>query len=207
MGSAVAFARNGPPNQIFPSASSRSPRISSMDSMPVESRTSPSGIPTRRVPPRSGCGARTRGMQHQRIDIPQWGGRPADAQGLLESDRHSSAKVTSQPQRGAPGKQEITVDWRHGAGDRIGYQIEAFTRPLDAARNAPSPTRHLTGFVPSQYGFHFANAFPSVPDITISIPFGKVEFGDASEGLCGGMVYYLSHAAPFLAGDAGVRTT
>jgi hypothetical protein len=28
-----------------------------------------------------------------------------------------------------------------------------------------------------------------VPDITIPIPFGRVEFGDASKGLCGGMVF------------------
>lgn len=113
---------------------------------------------------------------------------------ILESDRHSSAKVTSQPQRGAHGKQKITVDWKHGAGDKVDYQLEAFTRPADAPRNAPSPTRLLTGFVPSEHGFHFANAFPSVPDITIPIPFGKVEFGDASQGLCGGMVFFaLDH--------------
>jgi len=108
---------------------------------------------------------------------------------ILESDIHSSAKVTSQPQRGAHGKQKITVDWRHGVGDKVSYQLEVSTRPANSPRNAPSPTRQLTGFVPSQNGFHFANAFPSVPDITIPIPFGKVEFGDASEGLCGGMVF------------------
>src|SRR6266511_3918489 len=35
----------------------------------------------------------------------------------------------------------------------------------------------------------FQQRLSSVPDITIPIPFGKVEFGDASEGLCGGMVF------------------
>lgn len=108
---------------------------------------------------------------------------------ILESDRYSSAKVVSQPPLGAQGNQSITVDWRHGASNKIAYQIEAFTRPADSPQKMPSPTRQLTGFVPSQHGFRFANAFPSVPDITIPLPFGKVEFGDASEGLCGGMVF------------------
>ena len=108
---------------------------------------------------------------------------------INESDKHSGAKVTSQPLRGALGKQEIKVDWWHGDGDKVSYQIEAFTRPVDSPPNAPSATRQLTGFVPTQHGFHFANAFPSIPDITIRIPFGRVEFGDASNGLCGGMVF------------------
>ena len=108
---------------------------------------------------------------------------------LYEADSHSGARVIAQPPPGAPGAQEISVEWWHGTGDRVSYQLEAFTRPLDFAPDAPSPTRQLTGFVPKQHGFRFANAFPSVPDITIPIPFGRVEFGDASDGLCGGMVF------------------
>lgn len=108
---------------------------------------------------------------------------------LYEADSHSGARVIEQPPSGALGSQEISVGWWHGTGDRVSYQLEAFTRPVDFPADAPSPTRHLTGFVPGQHGFHFANAFPSVPDITIPIPFGRVEFGDASQGLCGGMVF------------------
>jgi hypothetical protein len=108
---------------------------------------------------------------------------------LYEADSHSGARVIAQPPLGALGTQEIRVEWWHGTGDRVGYQLEAFTRPLDSPPDAPSPTRQSTGFAPGQHGFHFANAFPSVPDITIPIPFGKVVFGDASEGLCGGMVF------------------
>jgi hypothetical protein len=108
---------------------------------------------------------------------------------FYESDRHSGAKVIAQPPRGAPGTQEITVEWWHGSGDKVSYQLEAFTQPADAPPDSPSPTRQLTGFVPEQHGFHFPNAFPAVPDITISIPLGRVEFGDASNGLCGGMVF------------------
>jgi hypothetical protein len=47
----------------------------------------------------------------------------------------------------------------------------------------------MTGFIPSQHGFRFANSFPHVPDITLNIPFGKIVLGDAADGLCGGMVF------------------
>lgn len=58
--------------------------------------------------------------------------------------------------------------------------------------------RRLTGFLPSRHGFHFSNQFPSVPAITIPLLFGKLKLGDASNGLCGGMVFCaLDH---FLAG-------
>ena len=106
-----------------------------------------------------------------------------------EADSHSGARVLTQPPQGARGKQEIRVEWWHGVADKTRYQLEVFTCPAESESNAPSPTRQLTGFVPREHGFHFANSFPSVPDITIPIPFGKVEFGDASQGLCGGMVF------------------
>jgi hypothetical protein len=113
---------------------------------------------------------------------------------INEADKHSGAKVTSQPPRGAHGKQEIKVDWRHGHGDRVSYQLEAFTRPQKDSQNPTSLTQQLTGFVPQQHGFHFPNAFPAVPDISFPTPFGKVQIGDASKGLCGGMVFYaLDH--------------
>jgi hypothetical protein len=108
---------------------------------------------------------------------------------LYQADLHSGAKVIAQPPRGARGTQEIKVQWWHGTGDKVIYQIEAFTCPIDDLPNAPSPTQQLTGFVPRQHGFQFANAFPSVPDITIPIPLGRIELGDASKGLCGGMVF------------------
>ena len=97
--------------------------------------------------------------------------------------------MVAQPERGALGPQEIHVEWWHGTGDRVSYQLEAFTRPLDSPPNASSPTQQRTGFVPKEHGFSFANAFPPVPDITIPIPFGRIELGDASKGLCGGMVF------------------
>jgi hypothetical protein len=57
-----------------------------------------------------------------------------------------------------------------------------------------SPT--VGDFTPSARGFHFPNAFPpgtpALPGIpaTISIPhFGSIAVNDASNGLCGGMVF------------------
>lgn len=47
-----------------------------------------------------------------------------------------------------------------------------------------------TRFVPSEHGFAFANYFPKgTPVFVVRTPFGKLRLGDASAGLCGGMVY------------------
>jgi hypothetical protein len=59
----------------------------------------------------------------------------------------------------------------------------------------------VPGFKPSLNGFHFANAWPSGP----TVRFGRLDprifgVGDASTGLCGGMVY--SVADLFVAGVA-----
>jgi hypothetical protein len=49
----------------------------------------------------------------------------------------------------------------------------------------------VEGFLPSTSGFHFANAFPSVPLVTARLPGIPVDIpiGNAALGLCGGMVY------------------
>jgi hypothetical protein len=48
----------------------------------------------------------------------------------------------------------------------------------------------VSGFLPSSAGFHFSNStFPHVPDLTISVFGQMIGIGDASNGLCGGMVY------------------
>jgi hypothetical protein len=48
----------------------------------------------------------------------------------------------------------------------------------------------VAGFKPSTHGFHFANAFPHVPVLRIRFPgIGSLPIGDASNGLCGGMVF------------------
>ncbi len=48
----------------------------------------------------------------------------------------------------------------------------------------------VPGFTPSVNGLHFVNAFPHEPDVVVDAPpFGRIEIGDASNGLCGGMVF------------------
>src|SRR5258706_9169340 len=49
----------------------------------------------------------------------------------------------------------------------------------------------VTGFLPSTSGFKFQNRFPvGCPVVTVAIPgIGSFPIGDASNGLCNGMVY------------------
>jgi hypothetical protein len=44
-------------------------------------------------------------------------------------------------------------------------------------------------FQPSQHGFSFLNSWPSQPAVVLKTPFGDIDVGDASGGLCGGMVF------------------
>jgi hypothetical protein len=45
----------------------------------------------------------------------------------------------------------------------------------------------VPGFLPSANGLHFANSYPSGPDLHI----GPIGIGDAARGLCGGMSWYV----------------
>src|SRR4051794_15771186 len=49
----------------------------------------------------------------------------------------------------------------------------------------------VAGFLPSTSGMRFTNRFPSgIPIVDISLPIGRsIPVGDASNGVCGGMVY------------------
>lgn len=47
----------------------------------------------------------------------------------------------------------------------------------------------VSGFVPSAQGFHFANSWPHVAAFTVNVRGFDVPVGDASKGLCGGMVF------------------
>jgi hypothetical protein len=58
----------------------------------------------------------------------------------------------------------------------------------------------VAGFLPSTSGFRFPNSFPpGIPIATIPVPpLGAIPIGDASNGVCGGMVYaamdlFLAH--------------
>jgi len=49
----------------------------------------------------------------------------------------------------------------------------------------PAPDR----FLPSRDGFPFTNSWPDEPAMSVSTPFGRIGIGNASRGLCGGMVF------------------
>lgn len=52
-----------------------------------------------------------------------------------------------------------------------------------------SASRAVPGFLPSSNGCHFGNSFHG-PDLVVDLPaFGKVNVGDAANGVCGGMVF------------------
>jgi hypothetical protein len=47
----------------------------------------------------------------------------------------------------------------------------------------------VPGFLPSQDAFGFVNNWPAEPAVTVESPLGRLNLGDASNGLCGGMVF------------------
>jgi hypothetical protein len=107
---------------------------------------------------------------------------------LTTLDTHfgGSAKLDSSPAQGKTGSAEIAVTWKCEGAASVKYQVEAFSRPAGEAANAAPVTQHMTDFLPSQNGWPFDNIFPKVPPFKI---FGELRYGDASKGLCGGMVY------------------
>jgi hypothetical protein len=65
-------------------------------------------------------------------------------------------------------------------------------RHVGTRRTGPamSASNQVPGFTPGGDGFHFINSWPSEPDIVMTVPpFGQVAIGEASNGLCGGMVF------------------
>jgi hypothetical protein len=49
--------------------------------------------------------------------------------------------------------------------------------------------RQVGEFTPGTHGFRFDNYFPAGPVLRLSLPVGSLPVGDASRGLCGGMVF------------------
>src|SRR3954451_6410835 len=45
------------------------------------------------------------------------------------------------------------------------------------------------GFLATTDGFAFTNTWPKQPAVVLDTPFGSVDIGDASKGLCGGMAF------------------
>ena len=110
---------------------------------------------------------------------------------ILAADPWSNASLASQPALGQTGTTSLVVKWTGSRLSGVRYQVEAFSCPpaAQAVTGKGSVTSRLTGFLPSQDGFHFDNSFPAVPARILSTPFGNIPIGNAANGLCGGMVY------------------
>jgi hypothetical protein len=48
---------------------------------------------------------------------------------------------------------------------------------------------YVPGFLPSQDAFAYVNNWPAEPAVVVESPLGRLNLGDASNGLCGGMVF------------------
>ena len=109
---------------------------------------------------------------------------------ILSSVLVADAKITSQPAVWQTGNAEVVVKWKCDPNAMVRYQIEAFSEPVGGIpAGEPPVTSQMTNFLPSRDGFHFVNAFPQVPQKRIKTIFGEIAIGDASKGLCGGMVF------------------
>src|SRR3954470_23684003 len=54
------------------------------------------------------------------------------------------------------------------------------------------PVAEVSGFLPSRDGFPYPNAWPRVAPIHVGVGPLRVGIGDASRGLCGGMVFTVA---------------
>jgi hypothetical protein len=110
---------------------------------------------------------------------------------VLSDDPWSGASLASQPSAGQAGNASLAVKWNCGRLTGVRYQVEAFSCLPEtlSLTGKLSVTSQVTGFLPSQNGFHFDNLFPAVPDKIMHTPFGDVPLLNAANGLCGGMVY------------------
>lgn len=105
---------------------------------------------------------------------------------ILDTRFGGSARLDGVPKAGATGSGEIVVTWKCEGASNIKFQVEAFSRPAAAAAGAAPVTRQMTDFLPSRNGWPFDNTFKKVPPFKL---IGELRYGDASKGLCGGMVY------------------
>ncbi len=78
-----------------------------------------------------------------------------------------------------------------GKPEHAGAWGKPGNQPRDTDGDDVMESARVPGFLPSASGFRFANSFPpGIPVVTIAIPgLGSVPIGDASNGVCGGMVY------------------
>ena len=99
---------------------------------------------------------------------------------------NAGASLSVQPRPGQTGNAAVVVHWWYDGGSEIRYRIEAHSRKVDAPSGVAV---RVPGFLPSTHGFQFSNSFKSRPDLILRTAFGNLEVGNATNGLCGGMVY------------------
>jgi hypothetical protein len=94
---------------------------------------------------------------------------------------------------GAGGAAAVETDSPGGASPASGGALggaSAKTAAKTAAAASTPGTARTPGFKASVNGFRFLNQFPHEPDLKIPLPGGgSLPIGDASNGVCGGMVY------------------
>ncbi len=105
---------------------------------------------------------------------------------ILGAHLGGDARIVSQPRPGTTGSSRVVVEWEGTASGIVEYQVEAFSCPPPARAVQEIVTRQMTDFRPSIHGFPFDNCFEAVPPLTL---IGELKYGDASKGMCGGMVY------------------
>ena len=103
---------------------------------------------------------------------------------ILDNHFGGTAKFDSLPEGGRGDQGEAVVSWDCQGSADVKFQVEAFSSPVDSAPEVV--TRQMTAFVASRHGWPFDNRFVAVPPFKL---IGELRYGDASKGLCGGMVY------------------
>jgi hypothetical protein len=107
---------------------------------------------------------------------------------ILSSSSGGGARLDAQPSIGASGHVEVKVHWWFDFRGSVTYRVTLST----AVAGTTALEVRVPGFSPATSGYHFDNDFPvHSPLITFTLPNGQPEatLGDASNGLCGGMVY------------------
>ena len=107
---------------------------------------------------------------------------------IVSSSSGGGARLTAQPAIGDSGQVQVKVHWWYDARGSVTYRVTVTTD----VRGTTSLEVRVPGFTPANNGFHFDNTFPvHSPLLSFSLPNGQPEatLGDASNGLCGGMVY------------------
>ena len=99
-----------------------------------------------------------------------------------------ATKVASTPK--PPGSTETLAIGPAGPTVPAGASGGGGAAPVARVSVPVATSVRVPGFTPSVNGLHFINSFPSEPALSYDLPgIGRISIGDASNGLCGGMVF------------------